>query len=76
MHPDSKEKTAFATPQGLFEFQVMPFGLMNSPAVFQRLMQQVLAGLNPAEGPEFVSVYIDDILIFSANLEIILVISS
>eukprot|EP00731_Ephydatia_muelleri_P000008 Em0001g8a len=69
MHPDSKEKTAFATPQGLFEFQVMPFGLMNSPAVFQRLMQQVLAGLNPAEGPEFVSVYIDDILIFSANLE-------
>ena len=69
MHPDSKEKTAFATPQGLFEFQVMPFGLMNSPAVFQRLMQQVLAGLNPAEGPEFVSVYIDNILIFSANLE-------
>ena len=69
MHLDSKEKIAFATPQGLFEFQVMPFGLMNSPAVFQRLMQHVLAGLNPVEGLGFVSIYIDDISVFSANLK-------
>ena len=69
VHQNSREKTAFITPQGLFEFQVMPFGLTNAPAVFQRLMQQVLAGLNPDEGPDFVVVYIDDILVFSQTLE-------
>ena len=69
MHPESREKTAFATTQGLFEFQVMPFGLTNAPAVFQRLMQRVLMGVNPPQGPDFVSVYIDDILIFSESIE-------
>ncbi len=64
----SRKKTAFAVPHGLFEFQVMPFGLTNAPAVFQRLMQQVLAGLNPEQGPDFVKVYIDDILVFSPSL--------
>ena len=69
MHPGSQEKTAFVTPYGLYEFCVMPFGLMNAPAVFQRLMQQVISRLNPTGGPEFVSVYIDDILVFSRTLE-------
>ena len=50
VHPDSQEKTALSTPQGLFEFRVMPFGLCNAPSVFLRLMQQVLTGLNPPEG--------------------------
>ena len=62
------EKTAFITHQGLYEFRVMPFGLTNAPAVFQRLMQQVLSGLNPAEGPDFVSVYLDDVLVSSETL--------
>ena len=65
----SVEKTAFVTPQGLFEFRVMPFGLTNALSVFQRLMERVLAGLNPEDGPDFVVVYIDDILVFSRTLE-------
>ena len=69
VHPNSREKTAFITHQGLYEFKVMPFGLRNAPAVFQRLMQRVLAGLNPLEGPDFVSVYLDDVIIFSKTLD-------
>lgn len=69
LHPSAKEETAFVVPQGLFEFRVMPFGLTNAPGVFQRLMQRVLAGLNPLDGQEFVSVYIDDILVYSRSWE-------
>ena len=67
MEPDSREKTAFVTPQGLYEFLVMPFGLKNAPAVFQRLMQKVLSGLNPDSGKQFVAAYLDDILVFSTT---------
>lgn len=69
MHPIAQEKTAFVTHLGLFEFRVMPFGLTNAPAVFQRLMQQVVSPLNPRSGVDFVSVYLDDILVFSRSLE-------
>lgn len=67
--PGSREKTAFVTPHGLFQFRVMPFGLTNAPAVFQRLMQTVLMGLNPVGGKQFVSVYIDDVLVYSQSLD-------
>ena len=56
---ESKEKTAFSTQRGLWQFKVMPFGLCNAPATFERLMEQVLAGL-----PLSVCLlYLDDILV-------------
>ena len=67
--PSSREKTAFVTPYVLFQFRVMPFGLTNAPAVFQRLMQTALMSLNPVGGQQFVSMYIDDVLVFSQMLE-------
>ena len=64
MAGDSKEKTAFTTPFGLFEFQVMPFGLHNAPATFQRMMNDVLR-----ECFDFCQVYIDDVAVYSTTWE-------
>ena len=58
-----KEKTAFSTRDGHYEFNVMPFGLTNAPATFQRLMECVLAGLTF----EQCLIYLDDIIVFSAT---------
>ena len=41
--PEDRDKTAFVTSDGLFEFNVLPFGLRNGPATFQRLMNILLA---------------------------------
>ena len=65
MEQSSKEKTAFITDQGLFQFNVMSFGLTNAPATFQRYMDAVLAGLKW----NTLLVYIDDILVFSPTFE-------
>ena len=43
--PEDREKTAFVTSEGLYEFNVLPFGLCNGPATFQRLMNIFLAGI-------------------------------
>ena len=60
-----KEKTAFCTShRGLYQFKVMPFGLMNAPGLFTQLISQVLSGLE-----SFSTGYIDDILCFSESLD-------
>ena len=59
-------KAAFSTNRGLFEPLVMFFGLTNSPATFQALMNSIFSDLI-AEGK--VAVYLDDILIFTITLE-------
>ena len=57
-------KTAFVTPDGLFEFRRMPFGLCNAPATFQRLVDRALAGLKWTA----CLVYLNDILVYGRNL--------
>ena len=45
VHPDDREKTAFSTPFGLFEYNVMPFKLATAPATFMRLITIVSWGM-------------------------------
>ncbi|KAI2646181.1 Transposon Tf2-8 polyprotein [Labeo rohita] len=56
-------KTAFITPNGHYEYRVMPYGLSISPFVFQTFMNEVFREYLH----RFVVVYIDDILIYSRN---------
>nr|CAN78757.1 hypothetical protein VITISV_035650 [Vitis vinifera] len=61
MSPDDEEKTAFITPHGLYYYKVMPFGLKNAGATYQRLMTKIF---KPLIG-HTVEVYIDDIVVKS-----------
>ena len=65
MQQDSQQKTAFAMHNGLYEFLTMLFGLVNSGASFQRLMNHILRGLEY----RFALIYIDDIIIFSKSVD-------
>lgn len=64
MAAEDREKTAFSTGLGHFEFNRMPFGLTGAPATFQRLMNHVLTGLQGIE----CFVYLDDIVVYGGNL--------
>ena len=59
----AKEISAFVTPFGQYQYKRMPFGLMNAPATFQRLMNRVLGNLDGCR------VYLDDIIIFTHTWE-------
>ncbi|CAF1480231.1 unnamed protein product [Adineta ricciae] len=63
--PGDREKTAFVTPDGHYEFNVLAQGLTNAPASFQRVMNNLLA----TGRWDYVVVYLDDIVIFSHSLE-------
>ena len=58
--PEHRERTAFQTRYGSYQFRVMPFGLCNAPATFQRTMNLILD-----EYSSFCQVYIDDIVVHS-----------
>ena len=60
-----KPKTAFITRKGLFQFKVLPFGLCNAPATFERLMEAVLAGLQW----EIYLIYLDDTITFGKTFD-------
>ena len=55
----AKEISAFVTPNGLYQYKVMPFGMKNSPATFQRLTNMIITGLDNCKA------YIDDAIIYS-----------
>lgn len=63
--PADREKTAFATPLGLYEFDRMPFGLCNAPATFQRLMQRCLG----SQVNDSLLIYLDDIIVYSGSFD-------
>lgn len=65
MDPQDIPKTAFNVEHGHFEFLRMPMGLKNSPSTFQRVMDNVLRGLQN----DICLVYLDDIIVFSTSLQ-------
>ena len=64
MSPEAKRKAAFVTNEGLFQFRVMPFGLCNAPATFERLMDRVLCGMRWSR----CLVYLDDVISFGESV--------
>lgn len=62
---NSKEKTAFVCPEGLYQFEVLPFGLCNAPSTFQKLADTVFYDLKWKK----VLIYLDDIIVFSKTFD-------
>ena len=58
-----RPKTAFSCGNGLWHWRVLPFGLTNAPATFERLMETVLSGLHWQSA----LVYLDDIVVFGRS---------
>lgn len=61
MDEEDQEKTAIITKYGLYKYTVMPFGLRNSPATFQKSMELIFRGLQW----QSILIYLDDIIVFS-----------
>ena len=68
--PGQEWKTAFKTKSGLYEYRVMPFGLSNAPATFQRMIDSVLAPITGNNKPGYgLACYIDDVIIHTNGTE-------
>ena len=62
---DAKQKSAFVVRGGLYQWRVMPFGLSNAPATFERLMERVVAGLQW----QTLLVYLDDVIVYGKTVK-------
>ena len=62
-HRKNKRIYAFVTSDGLFQYNIMPFGMKNSPETFQRLVNTVISGLDGCDS------YIDDVIIHNNTFE-------
>ena len=62
---DAQEKAAFVTRGGLWTWKVLPFGLTSAPATFERLMEQVLKGLQW----KTLLLYLDDVIVYSPDID-------
>lgn len=65
LESNDAEKSAFVTPDGLFEFRRLPFGLCNAPATFQRLMDRILGRLKWT----MALVYLDDVIVYADSFD-------
>lgn len=65
MHPADQEKTSFITDRGLYCYLVMPFGLKNAGATYQRLVNTVVKG----QIGRILEVYVDDMLVKSWRID-------
>jgi hypothetical protein len=65
LDPESRDKTAFGTRAGLFQYRVLPFGLQNAPGAFERLMELVLQGLQWHTAV----LYLDDIIVYGKTFD-------
>ena len=61
----AREKTAFSTPGGLYQYTVLPFGVHGAPATFQRMMDQLL---RPHQ--DYAAAYINNIIIHSPSWDV------
>ena len=66
MNEEDQEKTAFVTSQGLYCYRVMPFGLKNAGATYQRLVNQMFS----KQIEQNMKVYVDDMLVKSKKAEL------
>ena len=64
-----QEKSAFVCPLGLYEFSVLPMGVSNGPATFQRLMEKVLGNLLVSPHAPVCRVFFDDIAVASKSVD-------
>ena len=64
LNNDARQKSAFATTSGRYNWNVMPFGLCNAPATFERLMERVLSGWHW----KTLLVYLDDVIVYGKTV--------